>query len=97
MKRLPKFLTRHWKQIGLSALCLVLALILSGMIFVTVFVEQWTGTKEHRPALLGVGATVLCLWLFGRDVFLIPSMIIITLALTALRPRLDGKEAERHE
>ena len=66
-------------------------------LFVTVFVEQWTGTKEHRPALLGVGATVLCLWLFGRDVFLIPSMIIITLALTALRPRLDGKEAERHE
>ena len=66
-------------------------------LFVTVFVEQWTGTKEHRPALLGVGATVLCLWLFGRDVFLIPSMIIITLALTALRPLLDGKEAERHE
>lgn len=66
-------------------------------LFVTVFVEQWTSTREHRPALLGLGATVLCLVLFGRDVFLIPSMVLITLALTALRPRLDGKEAGIHE
>lgn len=59
-------------------------------LFVTVFVEQWTGTKEHRPALLGVGATLLCLVLFGQDVFLIPSMVVITLALAALRPKLEG-------
>ena len=59
-------------------------------LFVTVFVEQWTGTKEHRPALLGVGATLLCLVLFGQDVFLIPSMLLITLALAALRPKLEG-------
>ena len=59
-------------------------------LFVTVFVEQWTSTKEHRPALLGVGATLLCLVLFGQDVFLIPSMLVITLALTLLRPKLEG-------
>ncbi len=59
-------------------------------LFVTVFVEQWTGTGEHRPALLGVGATLLCLLVFGQDVFLIPSMVVITLALTALRPKLEG-------
>lgn len=59
-------------------------------LFVTVFVEQWTGTKEHRPALLGVGATLLCLVLFGQEIFLIPSMVLITLALTALRPKLEG-------
>ena len=59
-------------------------------LFVTVFVEQWTSTKEHRPALLGVGATLLCLVLFGQEVFLIPSMVLITLALTMLRPNLEG-------
>ncbi len=59
-------------------------------LFVTVFVEQWTGTREHRPALLGVGATLLCLVVFGAEVFLIPSMVVITLCLTALRPRLEG-------
>lgn len=62
-------------------------------LFVTVFVEQWTGTKEHRPALLGVGATVLCLVLFGQDIFLIPSMAVITLMLAALRPKLEGGAA----
>ena len=62
-------------------------------LFVTVFVEQWTSTKEHRPALLGVGATLLCLLLFGQEVFLIPSMVLITLALTALRPALEGGAA----
>ena len=59
-------------------------------LFVTVFVEQWTSTKEHRPALLGVGATLLCLVLFGQEVLLIPSMVLITLALTMLRPNLEG-------
>ena len=59
-------------------------------LFVTVFVEQWTGTKEHRPALLGVGATLICLVLFGQEIFLIPSMLLITLALAALRPKLEG-------
>ena len=59
-------------------------------LFVTVFVEQWTSTKEHRPALLGVGATLFCLVLFGQEVFLIPSMVLITLALTMLRPSLEG-------
>lgn len=62
-------------------------------LFVTVFVEQWTSTREHRPALLGVGATLLCLLLFGQEIFLIPSMILITLALTALRPALEGGAA----
>lgn len=59
-------------------------------LFVTVFVEQWTSTREHRPALLGVGATLICLVLFGQEVFLIPSMLLITLALAALRSRLEG-------
>lgn len=58
-------------------------------LFVTVFVEQWTSTREHRPALLGVAATLLCLVVFGPEVFLIPSMVIITLALTVLRPSLE--------
>ena len=62
-------------------------------LFVTVFVEQWTSTREHRPALLGVGATLLCLLIFGQEIFLIPSMILITLALTALRPALEGGAA----
>ena len=53
-------------------------------LFVTIFVEQWLSTKHHLPALIGMAATVLCLLLFGQDIFLIPSMALIAAALTLL-------------
>lgn len=61
-------------------------------LFVTIFVEQWLSTKEHLPAVIGVAATVVCLLIFGRDIFLIPSMVIIALTLTLLKK--TGKESE---
>ncbi len=54
-------------------------------LFVTVFVEQWLTEKDHKSAIIGVLSTVICLIIFGKDNFLIPAMILITLALTALR------------
>lgn len=54
-------------------------------LFVTIFVEQWLSTKNHTPAIIGVAATAACLAIFGKDVFLIPSMVIIALLLTLMR------------
>ena len=54
-------------------------------LFVTMFIEQWISTKHHLPALIGVGSTVVCLLIFGRDIFLIPSMIVIASLLTISR------------
>ena len=59
-------------------------------LFVTIFVEQWLSTENHLPAVTGVAATTLCLWIFGSEVFLIPSMVIIALTLTILAK--TGKE-----
>lgn len=59
-------------------------------LFVTIFVEQWLSTSNHLPAITGVASTALCLWLFGADVFLIPSMGLIALLLTIMRK--TGKE-----
>lgn len=59
-------------------------------LFVTVFVEQWLSTKKHGPALVGVGASVVCLIIFGAGSFLIPAMVLITAALTFMRK--SGKE-----
>ena len=53
-------------------------------LFVTIFTEQWLSTKNHRPALIGVAGTLLCLWIFGRDIFLIPSMAVIAVTLTVM-------------
>lgn len=60
-------------------------------LFVTMLVEQWLSTKNHIPILIGAGSTVLCLVLFGKDIFLIPSMVLIALLLTVFRKA--GKEA----
>lgn len=53
-------------------------------LFVTIFVEQWLSSADHLPALIGVCATAVSLMLFGQDVFLIPSMVLIALLLTLL-------------
>lgn len=54
-------------------------------LFVTMFVEQWLTHKDHGPALIGLGATALCLLIFAKDIFLIPSMVLIALLLTISR------------
>ena len=54
-------------------------------LFVAIFTDQWLSTKDHVPALIGALSTAACLFIFGSDNFLIPSMITITLALTVLR------------
>ncbi len=59
-------------------------------LFVTIFVEQWLSTDDHLPAIVGVVATVLCLVLFGRDIFLIPSMVLIAATLTISRKSKGG-------
>ena len=56
-------------------------------LFVTVFIEQWLDSKKHSPALIGVGASVLCLLIFGSNNFLIPAMIIITILLIMIRKK----------
>ena len=54
-------------------------------LFVTMFVEQWLSNKNHLPALIGVMSTILCLVIFGSELFLIPSMVLIATLLTISR------------
>lgn len=54
-------------------------------LFVTVFWDQWLSTKKHAPALIGVGAAVLCLILFGSGSFLIPTMLLIAFLLMLIK------------
>lgn len=61
-------------------------------LFVASFTEQWITAKDHVPALTGLLSTLLCLVLFGREHFLIPAMLLITLVLTLLRRR-EGEAA----
>ena len=64
-------------------------------LFTVIFVEQWLSSKNHASALLGLGITAVCLAVLGPDRFVIPSMVLITLTLAALRRRLEVTEDER--
>ena len=61
-------------------------------LFVTIFVEQWISTRNHFPAIVGVAASALCLIVFGKDIFLIPSMCLIAAVLI-----MAGKPGRRAE
>lgn len=69
-------MVERYKDTGKKKPYLIFALT---ALFVTIFVEQWLTTKEHRPAVIGVLASVLCLMIFGGDNFLIPTMVIFDL------------------
>lgn len=61
-------------------------------LFVTIFVEQWLSTDGHGPAIVGLVATAGCLLVFGKDIFLIPSMAVI--AATLILMQKTGRGAE---
>lgn len=61
-------------------------------LFIASFTEQWLTARDHIPALAGILCTFLALLLFGRENFLIPAMLLITLVLTILRRREEGAQ-----
>lgn len=63
--------------------------------FVVIFLEQWLKEKRHTAAYIGLGASVVCLLIFGPDSFMIPTMIAILALLAALRRPIEKEEAAR--
>ena len=62
-------------------------------LFVSAYTEQWL-EGSHRPsALLGLLVTLIARVVFGRDLFLIPSMAVITLLLLLLKKDLQKEES----
>lgn len=60
-------------------------------LFLTIVVEQWLSSKDHTSAIIGFACSILCLVVFGSSNFLIPTMILITLSLTAVKYIRDRK------
>jgi len=54
-------------------------------LFVVIFIGQWKSQKEHKPAVIGVLCSAVCLIIFGQNNFIIPSMIAILAVLTMLK------------
>lgn len=60
--------------------------------FVVIFLEQWLKEKHHISAYIGFGASIISLFIFGPDSFLVPTMILIIAALTLLKKPIEKME-----
>ena len=60
--------------------------------FVVIFTEQWLKDKNHLPALSGLALSLLCLLIFGKDSFILPSMLSILAFLSLTRRVLDPEK-----
>ena len=57
--------------------------------FVVIFLEQWLKEKNHVSSLLGLLVSAMCLFVFGADSFMIPTMIAIIALLALLKKPLE--------
>lgn len=65
-----------------------LEFVLTAM-FVVIFMEQFFKEENHLNALIGFGSSIFCLMIFGAENFILPSMAMILILLTAARRKFD--------
>ncbi|MCQ2454012.1 MAG: AzlC family ABC transporter permease [Clostridia bacterium] len=58
-------------------------------LFAVILLEQLLKEKKHYTALIGAGASLGCLIVFGASTFMVPAMICILLLLTVFRGPLE--------
>lgn len=61
-------------------------------LFVIILLEQLEKSKQHLLAFTGFIISIFCLLLFGPNQFLIPSMILITIALFIEKKSLERSD-----
>lgn len=47
-------------------------------LFIVIFISQWQKESSHGSSLLGLAFAVICLPLFGKAYFMLPTMLILT-------------------
>ncbi|MGM9551016.1 MAG: AzlC family ABC transporter permease [Clostridia bacterium] len=62
-------------------------------LFAVLVVEQWKSHKNHIPAISGFAITVIALFVFGSDSFLIPALIVMSVFLMCMQNTLKEEEA----
>lgn len=60
--------------------------------FVVIFLGQWEKDKNHFSSVSGLLLSAICLMIFGKDNFIIPSMIAILIALALSKGYLERKD-----
>ena len=63
-------------------------------LFVVMFMGQWEEQPDHRSALIGLVIPTVCLFVFGSQNFIIPSMALIVVCFMTLKKYLQPEVKE---
>ncbi|MDL2252952.1 AzlC family ABC transporter permease [Ruminococcaceae bacterium OttesenSCG-928-I18] len=58
-------------------------------LFVVIFLEQWRERQNRRPALIGLGISILCRVLFGPQWFILAAMAALVLVFGVFKRPLE--------
>lgn len=58
-------------------------------LFVVICTEQWLGSKNHIPAIVGAVCAILSLVILGASKFILPALIASMAALLALKKKVE--------
>lgn len=61
-------------------------------LFVVILLDNLKRTESRGPAIIGLLSSLVCLFAFGAQSFLIPSMLLIAISLLWFRKDLQGGE-----
>lgn len=61
-------------------------------LFVVMFIDQWEDAQDHKPALVGIVCSVICLVIFGRRKFILPSMASIVLCFLGMKKHEEKRK-----
>lgn len=70
-----------------------LSFVMTAM-FVVIFLDSFLKEKQHISSAIGIGASMLCLVIFGSESFMIPTMVCITVLLTLSRRQIGKREGD---
>lgn len=65
-------------------------------LFIVILIEQLKSTRRYAVAATGAGCAVLCLILFGKDAFLLPAMMLLTLIVMIFRRYFASEQEDAH-
>jgi 4-azaleucine resistance transporter AzlC len=60
-------------------------------LFIVIFLDQWKAYSSHIQALLGLACTIGVLLVVGPGNLVIPSMILIVIALMVARKQIEDR------
>lgn len=64
-------------------------------LFVVMFIDQWEDAQDHKPALVGIICSVICLVIFGSGKFILPSMASIVLCFLGMKKHEEKRKKGR--